>query len=241
MKQYPIVILPGWLLGAKRFQPLAKEYQKVGFKTYVVDFPGFEDVPPLTKVLNLTDYVKYLQKYLKQHRIAKAIFVCHSFGGRVALKLLNQKPDLAIALIISGTPGYPTTSHMRYYLTVTVAKIGKLFLFLMPIPFIRRKITSLFRRLSGSTDYGNTTGFLRETFLNVVREQLVDYMHHVKIPTLLVWGSRDRLVPVNIARKMEKAIRGAQLIIIPDKGHMFTYREPKLMVEATDSFLKSFE
>ncbi len=129
MNSYPIVILPGWLLGSDRFKPLSLVFQTLGFDTFTVDFPGFAQGEPLVKVFTLTDYVKYVQKYLKQNHIDKAIFICHSFGGRVALKLLSQEPQKAVCMIISGTPGFPAKSPLAR-MTIRLQDLWEKFLYI---------------------------------------------------------------------------------------------------------------
>lgn len=238
MEKYPVVILPGWLLGGKRFEPLRLGFEKKGYKTFVVDFPGFEDSPPLKEVFDLTDYVKDLHHFLKTKKIHKAIFVAHSFGGRVALKLLSQHPDRAVALILSGTPGYPELSPWRRYLTIGIAKTGNFLASIPPFMFTRPLLRKLFYRVTKTTDYARVSGVMRETFKKIIKEQLVDYMHKIRIPTLLLWGGNDRLVPVTIARKMQMTIKNARLVIIPEKGHMFAYREPEVIVGEVTEFLK---
>lgn len=239
MHKYPIVILPGWLLGSRRFQLLKEKFELLGFKAFILDFPGFEDSPPLTEVLNLNSYVRHLHKFLRLHQIDKTILVCHSFGGRVALKFASQEPKKVVALILSGTPGYPEVTQLRMLITVILSKIGKIVSFLPPFIFVRRKLKSIFYRLTKSTDYGATNGLLRESFKKIVKEQLITYMDKIRVPTLLVWGEADKLVPLKIAQKMQKTIHNAQLLVVSGKGHMFTYREPEIIVEKTIEFLKT--
>lgn len=239
MKKYPVVILPGWLLGAYRFTGLSQEFEKQGFRTYIVDFPGFAEGVRLTSALNLTDYVRHLQKFLRQHQIQKAIFIGHSFGGRVALKFLSQEPKKAVALVLSGTPGLPGITKFRFYLTLFLAKAGKIVSLIPPFIFFRRHLRNLFQKLTRAHDYYRSDGLLRETFKNIVSEQLVEYMEKLRVPTLLLWGETDKLVSVKIAREMQKFILKSELIIVPKLGHMFTYREPKVFVEYVIKYLKS--
>lgn len=241
MKKYPVVILPGWLLGVSRFKPLAHEFEAVGFKTFIVDFPGFEEGIRLKSALNLTDYVKHLQKFLRVNKIEKAIFVSHSFGGRVALKYLSQEPKKAYALILSGTPGFPGITKLRFYIMVALAKIGKIVSFIPPLIFFRGFLSQIFQKVTRAHDYYRSDGNLRETFKNIVREQLVEYMKKLRVPTLLLWGATDRLVSIKIAKKMQKLILKSELTVVPKLGHMFIYREPKVFVRETMKFLTSIE
>lgn len=238
MKQtdHPVVILPGWLLGKSKFASLAARFESVGYSVYTVDFPGFEGGPPLTRPYNLTDYVAFTEKFLKRHGIHKAIFVAHSFGGRVALKLLSQSPRLAAALIITGTPGYRTFGP-RQVITKFLSILGKGFLVIPPFFLFRKQFRYFLYRFGGSMDYFNTEGNIKETFKEIVREPLVDYMRRLRIPTLLLWGGKDRMVPPRVARKMFKTIKNAKLKILPGMQHNFPYKNSDVFVDKVNEFL----
>lgn len=220
------MILPGWLLETSRYDKLGREFAKAGYIFYIVDFPGFGVKRRLTRAFSLTDYVKYLQKFLRLNHIDKAIFVSHSFGGRVALKFISQDPKQVVALVISGTPGFPGITKFRFYATVWLTKVGTLVSFIPPFLFFRPLGKRIFYRLIKANDYFQTQGVLRDTFKNIIKEHLTDYMRKIRVPTLLLWAGKDRLVPPRIAQRMKKSIRNSRLVVIPDVGHMFPYQKP---------------
>ena len=226
------------MLGSKRFELLAKEFEKAGHKTFIVDFPGFEQDIKLSKIFNLTDYVKYLRGFLKTHNITKAIFVCHSFGGRVALKFLSQEPKFAHALILSGTPGFLTVSKVKLRLFLYIAKVGGIVFSLPLIKRIKDHVRKLYYKVIGAKDFYHSQGLMRETFKRIIAEQLVEYMKKIRVPTLLLWGEKDKLVPVAVAKKMQKVLYKSTIVIVKDHGHMFICRNPQMFVSQTNSFLR---
>ncbi len=237
MKNFPVVILPGWLLSSERYAELTKEFTDSGFKTYVVDFPGFHPKYPLTRTLNLADYVKFLQKYLRLHKIERAIFVAHSFGGRVAFKYLSQEPRKAAALIITGTPGFLTVSRIKLRFYFYLAKFGGALFSIPLVDKIKDPIRKVFYKLVGAKDFYHAQGFTRETFKKIIAEELVEYMRKMHVPTLLVWGEKDKTVPVKIARRMQKVLFKSELVIVPTVGHMLPCKEPEVFVHEVNKFL----
>jgi len=238
MDKYPVVILPGWLIGSARFEPLAQVFRDHGFPTFTVDFPGFETGEKLTRPLSLIDYVKFLNSFLRQKRITKAVFVVHSFGGRVALKLLSQEPQKGVALIISGTPGFQVMGP-RKLIASLMAPIGKVISFVPPFIFFRKQLAQLLYRFSGTHDYYKTDGLLRATFKNIISEPLVEYMKKIRLPVLLVWGREDRIVPLRVAHKMQETIHGARLVEIEHATHNFCYKNPEKFAQPILEFLKT--
>lgn len=238
MKQkYPIVILPGWMLGAYRFEKLAQEFEKYGHKTYTVDFPGFERGEKIVRPWFLNDYVDFLERYLEQKKLKKVIFVCHSFGGRVALKLVTNYPKQVVALIISGTPGFTPITQSRLKTFVWLAKLGGMFFSVPILKLVKNEARKLYYWLAGAKEYYHADGFMRETFKYIVAENLESSMKKITLPTLLLWGNLDTIVPVRIAEKMQTTIQNSKLIVIPDTGHMVPAREPQKFVKETENYL----
>lgn len=242
MKNIPVVILPGWMLGQKRFQPTQEVLKKKGFRRiYTVDFPGFEEGEEIFKPWTLSDYVDFLEEFLKKNKISQAIMIGHSFGGRVALKLISAKPEYAKALILTGTPGYRFESKFRFTLLMVVVKMGKAFLELPPFSIFQDFLRHIFYVLSGARDLRRVKGFMKQTFVNIVEEELEPYMKKISVPTLLLWGRDDGLVSLNIARKMQEAMSGAELKIITDGRHNVIYRNAREFVDHMTEFLSARE
>jgi pimeloyl-ACP methyl ester carboxylesterase len=237
--KHPIVVLHGWGLSAVTFEPLISELRSHGFSVWALDLPGFGNTKIPPKPLNLSDYVEFLSDYMQTERIADPIIIAQSFGGRVALKYQATHPNSIHALVLTGTPGYTPVPRKKLFLLVTIAKIGKLFFLIPFVNLLRDRVRSWYYYVVGARDYYRAEGAMRETFKRVVREELVTSMKKVRVPTLLVWGANDIIVPVPIAKKMKDTIAGAQLIILPDSGHGVSYKNPKQFYGAIASWLQS--
>jgi pimeloyl-ACP methyl ester carboxylesterase len=69
------------------------------------------------------------------------------------------------------------------------------------------------------------------------REVLVDRLPLLEIPTLVVWGERDRVFPESQAKEAAAHLRRGSLTVIPDCGHMPHVECPDRFVAALDQFL----
>src|SRR5262249_42267904 len=65
---------------------------------------------------------------------------------------------------------------------------------------------------------------------------LRDELSQIRMPTLLVWGERDRLVPASIAEDWERLLPDAQLVRLPC-GHVPTWETPRELSAVVRSFL----
>ncbi len=237
--KYPVVILHGWALSARIFAPLISELKKHNLDVIAPDFPGFDalHIPP--RPLTLTDYADFVDSYFQKHHIEKPILVGHSFGGRVALKYQLEHPKNVTALILTGAPGFTPVSRKKLALFITVAKIGGT-LFSLPILYrLKDRVRLWYYYIIGARDFYRAEGVMRETFKNIVKEPLVTCMEHVRVPTLLVWGANDIIVPEPIARRMEKVIRGSKLAVLPHEGHNVPFTNPALFAKTVVPWIQS--
>jgi 2-hydroxy-6-oxonona-2,4-dienedioate hydrolase len=69
------------------------------------------------------------------------------------------------------------------------------------------------------------------------REVLLDRLPRLEIPTLVVWGTSDRIFPISQARDAVARLRQGSLEIIPDCGHLPHVERPDLFVAALNRFL----
>ncbi|KKS45570.1 MAG: hypothetical protein UV09_C0034G0009 [Candidatus Gottesmanbacteria bacterium GW2011_GWA2_42_18] len=210
----PLVILHGWNLSAAKFIPLSRELKKLGYRIYVPDLPGFGKNQKVEKPLNLSDYAIFVEAYLKKHKISKAVIIGHSFGGRIALKMAAAKNGNLVALVLTGTPGFLPLPKIKVLFFMLLAKIGGLFFSLPIINRLDRIMRKILYRTAGASDFYHTKENMRQTFKNIVREELSPYLKKINTPTLLLWGRDDGIVPLSVAFRMSKTISRVQLQII---------------------------
>ena len=79
-----------------------------------------------------------------------------------------------------------------------------------------------------SSFYGNRS---------IVEEAVSERLGSITIPTLVVWGEQDRLVPIEEGKGYAAGIPGARLVVIPDCGHAPMIEAPVRFLKAVDAFL----
>ena len=61
----------------------------------------------------------------------------------------------------------------------------------------------------------------------------------IKVPTLIIAGEEDTLIPMQDAENMAKAIKGSKLVKIPAAGHLSNLEQPEAFNQALAAFLVS--
>ncbi len=120
---------------------------------------------------------------------------------------------------------------------MVISKIGN-FIFSIPgLTNIADKVRGWFYYIIGARDFYRAQGSMRQTFKNIVGEKLEENMKRIHIPTLLIWGEEDVIVPVRIAKKMKETILNSKLVVIPQGRHSVIIDDPEIFVKEVCSFL----
>lgn len=239
MKSYPLVILHGWGLSGAIFDPLSDVLREKKYTVYAPDLPGFGKCKPPDQPLRLSDYATFLSRYLEEHHIDKPILIGHSFGGRVSLKYNEMYPKTVRALILSGTPGFTPIPKKKLLLFIALAKIGGFLFQFSPLSYFQDEVRKWYYYVVGAKEFFHAEGTMRETFKHIVQEELVTAMEAMDIPTLLLWGECDIIVPITIAERMHQVISGSELNVIPVADHGVPFNQPVVFGTYVDRFLKT--
>jgi len=173
----------------------------------LIDLYGFGETPHPDHPLCLDDYAFGVEEIIKD--CEDPILIGHSFGGRVALRIA-ARDRIVRGLVLIDSAGMPPRRSLNYYRKIFAYKIAKLF--------------GKTPRNAGSADYAALTGPMRRTFVNIVNESNVPDARVITVPTILLWGEKDRDTPLYMCRKMHALIQSSEMIVISDAGH-FSYLE----------------
>jgi pimeloyl-ACP methyl ester carboxylesterase len=252
----PVILLHG--LGASSEIWMHNiEALALAHRVYVPDLIGFGKSERPETPLTPYGYTQSIFDFMNALGIGKAKLVGSSFGGGIALLAAALFPERVEKLMVVGTAGfgreliwtiralslpvigeilsYPSRSGVRVFFRKAVHN-----------PAV---ITSSFVNLNYS--YFKSPGF-RDYLLKLVR-MMVD-IHGVKPeiigpiiwnlrditqPALILWGERDRVIPLQHAYFGKKRIRDARMHIIKDCGHIPFYEKPKEFNKLTLEFLSN--
>ncbi len=215
-----VLFLHGWGGSAESFQELwtAFNVNTERFSFIAIDLPGFGQSPPPALPWSVHDYMECVVQYLDLMSISQADLVTHSFGGRVALYLGAQHPQRIGKSILIAAAGKRTDEKTRKKVENASSTVKKIFM----LPGLRKLfpiIRTIGYKLIGGQDYLKVDGVMRETFQNVVEEDLSHLFPTYKSPTQLYWGINDTYVPLTVGKEMEQSLPNATLTIFEDGKH----------------------
>ena len=235
--QDTIVILHGWGSSKEKWLVVKEILDSKGIKVIVPDLPGFKKETALTRVWDLDDYVDWFKDFCSD--FDEPFFLLgHSFGGRIAIKFAAQNPEKLKGLILVSSAGIiPKKIFLRVYIG-KITKFGKIFSF---IPFYKLFRKGFYKYILRRTDYiqAEKLPYLKETFKNIIKEDLRKYFSKIQTQCLIVWGDKDDMTPLPDGKIMAQEIPNSKLKILRDIGHFPYTQNPKLLSEKIIEFIQN--
>jgi pimeloyl-ACP methyl ester carboxylesterase len=152
--------------------------------------------------------------------------VGHSMGGQIAIRLAAERPDLVRSLMLVSAAGMPfrldPRPHVRAVEKPPYGGAG-----------IARVLVPDFLRAGPAS--------VAVASARVMRGDMRAMMHALRVPTLLVWGENDPLVPLVYGEAMQREIAGARLVVIPGAAHVPMWDAPDAFNDVALPFFDEVE
>ena len=235
-KKEKIIILPGWGNTRKTFNSLISELSKK-YTIYIFDYPGFGNSEYPNKDLTIYDYCSIINSFMSENKIVNPIIIGHSFGGRIIILLSAFYKVKFKKIILMSSAGIKHEKNRKQKVKEKIYKLLKLFSIFL-IPKIKNIYLNMLIKKFGSTDYKNAHYSLKRTFINIINEDLTNYIKDINDKTLLIWGEKDIDTPIEDAYMMKKSIKESVLKIIKDTSHFFYLEKEKETLNIINIFIK---
>jgi pimeloyl-ACP methyl ester carboxylesterase len=226
-----VVCLHGWGQNIEMFQA-TQDFLSPYFKVTLLDFPGFGESSLPSEAWGVEEYTLNFKIFCDRLGISEPILIAHSFGARVAIQYATQYK--VHKLVLTGAAGLKPRRGPDYYVKLAFYKTAKQVFKLKPLVQYKVKMAAFF----GSSDYRNTEGVLRQSFVKIVNQDLRRTLAFIKVPTLLVWGELDDATPLWMGKLMAKEIKDAGLVVFEKEGHFAYHNQSARFHKIVDVFLE---
>jgi pimeloyl-ACP methyl ester carboxylesterase len=201
-----------------------------------IALPGHPEGRPCSSI---DDYVAWLHDYIYHQQYQDVVLVGHSMGGAVAQLYGLNYGDEVKALVLIGT-GTRLIVHPDFLKVVEemVTDEAAWIKYLrqrhrLTAPEIRRAIVEERIRIGPAVTLND--------LICCCKFDIMDRVHHIKSPTLVISGSEDEVVPVKNSHYLASRIEGASKVIVNRAGHWVQTEKPKQVNQAIDVFLASLD
>jgi pimeloyl-ACP methyl ester carboxylesterase len=251
----PLVALHGFGASSYTWREMLGVFSSA-HRVYAVDLKGSgQSIKPGDGRYSMRDQAALVLESIAERRLTGITLVGHSFGSGVALlvalELIRKQPGTLDALILFAAPAY-RQKYPWFIRLLRTPLIGLLSQWLSTRKFqVRRVLKSDYYNAAMIPDesvsrYAAPLGMpggrqaLRETARQVEPPDIDDIARlypSIDVPTLLIWGVHDRIVPLATGVRLKAAIPRSHLIQIFPAGHVPHEETPALVRPAVAQFL----
>ena len=222
-----------------------------------MDLPGFGLTGPFvnkTTEYTSANYASFVIEVLDKLNLDKVILAGNSLGGKIAWRMAALYPERVSKLILVNAVGYPATpkSIPIGFRLASYPALKPILRNILPRNVVKKSILSVYaddskvddalvdRYYDLSLRAGNRSALsdrLRE-FDNVEDQAQIKQL---ALPTLIMWGAKDDLIPVENAELFHQDIPNSQLQIFDNLGHVPHEEDPVTSVAVVKAFLAQAE
>jgi pimeloyl-ACP methyl ester carboxylesterase len=224
----PLVHLHG--AGGMRLTPghdlLRRHHRVIAF-----EMPGFGLSQENARTRTMAEFAATMGAAVSNLGIDKFDLMGTSFGGKVALWLATQQPERIEGLVLEAPaairpagsePPSGSPEEMARRLYAHPERLGPL---PIPDPAVQAKTRALVARLRGPDRDAD----------------LENQMRRLPTPTLVLFGTLDRVIPPEMGRFYKELLPNCHLVFVYDAGHAISTDRPEAFAEVTLDFLERHE
>jgi pimeloyl-ACP methyl ester carboxylesterase len=203
--------------------------------------PGFGDSSGAEQLLDLPDLVYYYLDFLDQLGLRDLPLVGHGLGGMFAAELAAVQPERFSKLVLIAPLGLWNEQHpVADYFTFRPPELAAALFHDLSSPAAQAAATIPLQgdelvnyHLGRAQSLAATARFVWP----IPNRGLSKRIHRVRMPTLLVWGAADAIVPPPYAADFQTALPNARVELIEAAGHLPMLEQPARLAELVEGFL----
>ena len=179
--------------------------------------------------------------------VTKAALIGNSMGGKLAWQFAAEHPDRVSKLVLISPDGFASPGF-EYDKPAKVPAVARLLPYTLPTWMLRMNLTPAYGDKSRLTD--NVVARYRDLMLapgvrrallartaQVLLQHPEPMLRRIEAPTLLVWGEKDRLIPISNAQDYLKVVPHCRLVPFPNLGHVPQEEDPAQSLPPVEAFL----
>ncbi len=205
-----VLFLHGWGSSHLDFLGTAN-VAKTFFRCINLDLWGFGQSEQPKEVWSTKDYAEAVLDFIDKLKIKSLHVVGHSFGGKIASYLCAKYPKRFKSLTLVDSAGVLQKPSILQKLREK--KYKKLKILVQK----GKKPEKLLQKF-GSDDYKDASVTMRKILVTVIKEDFSPVFKDIKIPTLIIWGSRDKTTPLKMGKRIKQLIINSNFVIL-NGGH----------------------
>jgi 3-oxoadipate enol-lactonase len=223
----PVVFVHGYPLNHEIFAPQL-ESLSTDHHILLVDLPGFGLAKDSPVPQTLSGFAEEVGRTISARFTEPVVLVGHSFGGYIALELMRSHPEMIRALVLANTRAEADPGEAKEKRLATARRLENPSERLDAVETARSLVAEATWEAEG--DVAHTVRALVEDAPSPAiigslramagRPDFTPFLSSIEVPTLVIWGEADRLIPTPQTRALVARIRGSRGVGIARAGHL---------------------
>lgn len=231
-------------------------------RVIAIDLPGYGKSSKEPHTGMMTFYAGIVNELVKELKLNKVVIGGHSMGGQIGMTTYLKYPQIVKGLVLAAPAGFErfTKGQKQWFRDVMTVDGVRL----TTPEGIQNNLASNFYRVPKDADFmvsermemRSADDFIPYCYAVVqsvhgmVDNPVIDYLQDIKVPTLILFGENDNLIPnrylnpgrtVEIAKYGASKIHNSKLVMIPKTGHFLMFEKPEVFNKETIDFIKSLK
>ena len=220
----PAVVLIHGLVVSSRYMVPTAERLAPHHKVYVPDLPGFGRSEKPSSVLDVSGLSHSLAAWMGAVGLESAVLVGNSVGCQVIAELALRHPERVERAVLQGPTMDPEArTALRQAARLALAGTREP-LSLLPIMLLDYLSAGLRRSFA--------------TFRYALEDPIEEKLPRVRVPTLVVRGARDPIVPQRWAEGVARLLPEGRLVVVPGAAHTMNYGAPSELARVVRAFVR---
>jgi len=241
----PVVLLHAFPLSRQMWESTVKDWSP-RFRILAPDLPGFGDSLPAVADFTMENCALEVYHFLQGRGVGEQIVLLGlSMGGYIAFEFIRQFPEKIRALVLVSTHPLPDTEAAakgRQETAEFVIKEGTQALSVGLIPKLLgattlQKRPDVVQRAREFIVSNSPEGIANACYGLALRRDSTPLLQKIEVPTLIVAGSEDALIPETRALEMKQQIKTSELDVFAECGHLVNLEQPRMFHESVLRFL----
>jgi pimeloyl-ACP methyl ester carboxylesterase len=242
-----VVMLHGFGSSLHTWDPWAVALQSE-YRVIRLDLPGSGlSEPDSTGDYSDVRSTSLLEALMDRLGLDRASFIGNSIGGRIAWRFAARNPQRLLKLVLISPDGF-ASAGFAYGQRPSVPATIELMRHILPKALLRMNLANAYGNPAALTDstvnryYDLMLGpGIRDALIERMKQTVLEdpepLLRRINMPTLLVWGEKDALIPFRNSDDYLRNLPNAKLVSFPELGHVPQEEAPALTLSPVQSFL----
>jgi pimeloyl-ACP methyl ester carboxylesterase len=227
----PLLFVHGFPLSRGAWQKQV-DMLRSSYRVIAPDLRGFGESDTGTGVTTMAQFAEDLHALLQERTTGPVILISHSMGGYVSFAFLRQYPALVRGLVLVGTKAGADSAEGAATRRATAEKVQKEGIQPVVNAMAPKMLAAgnqdatMAAQVRGLMTPSKPAGVIGALLGMAERPDSTPDLAKISVPTLIITGADDILIPPTESEALQHGIPNSQLNIIPNAGHLVAFEQP---------------